>query len=122
MTTTLRFQPMRRVLEFVARWGILPIFLLSEAAYFIYFVVTVDGCTGTSTGYFATMIICQPLTIDAFFIDLIVIGLALVVVWIWAHKTKHSTQLRVLILLWFLVLRFAAIGLASRIQAFPFTP
>jgi hypothetical protein len=64
------------------KFAILPVFLLSELSYALYFVGLSVGCSGTSQGYYAASHpICQEVEDQLFVFDLCVIAPLIVAIW-----------------------------------------
>ena len=111
---------MQRVLKELVRFSIILIVLVSNLAYLLQYIVVKDGCTGTDSGYFATMLICSEKWDYFFGIDFFVFSGVILFIWIFWQQTRYIRWLRGLCLLHLLVIRFLAIWLSSFVQVRPF--
>lgn len=88
----------KTVLSFI-RYSILPVVLVSEFLYFFVFLGWSDQCTGTSSGYFATMLICQKVWSNFFFADFLLVSSFITTVWIGKHRAKYINVFRIISLI-----------------------
>ena len=102
------------------RYSILPIVLAAEFFYFVYFIGWRDQCTGTSSRFFSTMLICHGVWSSFFFVDFFLVSTFVTFVWIRDHEEKYIGTFRLISLLYLLVIRFFAIWLSTSIQTRPF--
>src|SRR5258706_2768736 len=114
----------RAVLNFTRKWApgvvrfsIIPILIFSQFWYLLWFFTHHDGCTGTSSAYYATMWICQGISFPILCVDSLLVNGIILFVWIAMHNEKHVNRFRIVAILYMLVFLFIAIDLLSNIQA-----
>ena len=113
---------MQRVVREISRFSILPILFISEIVYFFYYIVVRDQCTGTNSGYFSTMLICQRVWNCFFGLDFLIVSGVILFIWIFHYQVRYIGLLRAIFLLHLLIFRYMAIWLSSFIQVQPFVP
>ncbi|WP_019502417.1 hypothetical protein [Pseudanabaena sp. PCC 6802] len=104
------------------RCFLLVIFVASQLYYILHFVGLRIYCTGTTSAYFhASHPICQEFGNRLFAIDFWLVAPLLVLTWFLMgdKKSKRVIFLRVFILLYLLLLRFAIASLVGNIEVKP---
>ncbi|OLP19258.1 hypothetical protein BST81_05715 [Leptolyngbya sp. 'hensonii'] len=109
-------------MQSLIRWSILPILLIGEGSYFVAFLGAQVWFTGTSSGMYATRLICQNSWDLIFLLDSVVLNGVILVIWIARHRTPWINRLRLLCLCHIAVLRFWAIQASTEIVVKPFVP
>jgi hypothetical protein len=101
---------------------LLIIFLCSQLYYILHFIGLTVYCTGTTSAFFrASHPICQELGNRLFAIDFWVVAPFLVLIWFLMgdKKSKRVIFLRIFILLYLLLLRFAIASFVGDIEVKP---
>jgi hypothetical protein len=104
------------------KFSIIPVFLLSELSYCLYFVGLSVGCSGTSQGYYAASHpICQAAGDQLFSVDMFVIAPLIVAIWFLTLQKagKWGWMIRGLGMVYLLGLRFGIMTWLSKVEIDP---
>lgn len=108
--------------EWVLRLSILPILLVSEGFFFYHVLYYTSWCSGTLSGYFETMAICQ-ITETCTLCDLLVMNPLILILWMaGSERDRWVRPMRIISLIYLWVLRIIPLWSATYTQTTRFFP